>query len=144
MEARRLGPWPSRIKILEPVLSDSMGRTVVSAKSITIDELDLVGLLNNRLSARSIRIDTPVTKLISLPNPESHASSDELLNISEMFWPPGGRIDDGHPSQLDLDLTEIDIRNGMFVLDNPSRPSLRTASISRTLCSRRRRTTSWP
>ena len=116
------GPWPSRIKILEPVLSDSMGRTVVSAKSITIDELDLVGLLNNRLSARSIRIDTPVTKLISLPNPESHASqSDEqVLNISEMFWPPGGRIDDGHPSQLDLDLTEIDIRNGMFVLDNPS------------------------
>ena len=48
-------------------------------------------------------------------------SSEERQGVEYLgnVLPPDGRLDDGRPSQLDLDLTGIDL-NGMFVLDNPN------------------------
>ncbi|MEE2757441.1 MAG: translocation/assembly module TamB domain-containing protein [Myxococcota bacterium] len=116
------GPWPSDLKLLEPVLVDSTGRTVIEAKSLTIRELDILGLFDNRLSAQGVHIDAPVTRLVSLVRSESGSDpkDDRVMNIAEMFWSIGTQIDTGDSKPLDLDLTRIKIRNAIFILDHPS------------------------
>ena len=116
------GPWPSDVKLLEPVLVDSTGRTVIEAKSLTIRDLDILGLFENRLSARGIHIDAPITRLVSLvrSEPGPDPTDDRVMNIAEMFWSIGTQIDTGDSKPLDLDLTRIKIRNGVFILDHPS------------------------
>ena len=114
------GPRPSQLRILEPLLLDSAGRPVVQAKTITIDNLDILGLLDGRISAQGVHINAPTIRLVSRPVPDGVRLRDRskyVLNITEMFWPPGMKIDDGYDDPIDLNLTDVSIKDAVFVMD---------------------------
>jgi len=114
------GPLPWKVKILEPAILDPAGNPVVRAKSLTVDELDLIGLVQGKIRIDGVNLDTPVIRITSRLDREAldeFGKPTSVTNIAEAFQSKRPSSSDGTNSQIDLEINEIQLTNGTFTLN---------------------------
>ncbi|MEE2789880.1 MAG: translocation/assembly module TamB domain-containing protein [Myxococcota bacterium] len=117
------GPAPGHIRILEPVLKDQYGRTIITARSVIVSDFRLLSLLGGVIAADGIEIDAPIVRIVGQVKEKKygpHVEQTTVYNIEEMFKPPHEPVSDGIESApIGLEFSRVNVHNCTFILDLP-------------------------
>lgn len=106
------GPLPWRIRVLGGRLLDANNDTLVYAREVRAS-VDLLALTEFKISAWDIEASDGRVKVeVSTAIDPVYGLEETVVNIPQIFQPPGGSLDDGEPSAPPhLHFTDATLRN---------------------------------